>query len=480
MIPAQRRRRRTGVALAIGGGLVGVASSHRRGTRAVPGAPRAAGSGRRPLVSLAGLIGAVMLVWGLGGVSTSVAAAAVPSYAWATKAGGTSDDSAYAVSALADGSSIITGIFSGTATFGATNLTSAGAVDTFTAKVNADGTYAWATKAGGTSNDYANGVSALADGSSIITGYFSGTATFGATNLTSAGSEDAFTAKVNADGTYAWATKAGGTSNDSARGVSALADGSSIITGQFAGTATFGTTSPLTSAGSNDTFTARIADAPPAPTSVTGVSGNTQVVVSWSAPADSGGAAILAYTVTASSGGTCSWSIGALSCTVTGLANGTPYTFTVTATNSVGTSSASTASAAVTPATLPDAATSTPGTTPPIIITVPINIINNINNITINITVITPINIQWSNQTLTSPLLAAFAAAPETTYTISATKTTRATKKVRGSCKVKSGKASCKIKLKSKGKWIVAITPKKNGKAAKKVFKVSATKIIKI
>ena len=416
MIPAQRRRRRTGVALAIGGGLVGVASSHRRGTRAVPGAPRAAGSGRRPLVSLAGLIGAVMLVWGLGGVSTSVAAAAVPSYAWATKAGGTSDDSAYAVSALADGSSIITGIFSGTATFGATNLTSAGAVDTFTAK-------------------------------------------------------------VNADGTYAWATKAGGTSNDSARGVSALADGSSIITGQFAGTATFGTTSPLTSAGSNDTFTARIADAPPAPTSVTGVSGNTQVVVSWSAPADSGGAAILAYTVTASSGGTCSWSIGALSCTVTGLANGTPYTFTVTATNSVGTSSASTASAAVTPATLPDAATSTPGTTPPIIITVPINIIN---NITINITVITPINIQWSNQTLTSPLLAAFAAAPETTYTISATKTTRATKKVRGSCKVKSGKASCKIKLKSKGKWIVAITPKKNGKAAKKVFKVSATKIIKI
>ena len=417
MIPAQRRRRRTGVALAIGGGLVGVASSHRRGTRAVPGAPRAAGSGRRPLVSLAGLIGAVMLVWGLGGVSTSVAAAAVPSYAWATKAGGAGYDAAYAVSALADGSSIITGIFNDTATFGATSP------------------------------------------------------------LTSAGLADTFTAKVNADGTYAWATKAGGTSDDSARGVSALADGSSIITGQFAGTATFGTTSPLTSAGSNDTFTARIADAPPAPTSVTGVSGNTQVVVSWSAPADSGGAAILAYTVTASSGGTCSWSIGALSCTVTGLANGTPYTFTVTATNSVGTSSASTASAAVTPATLPDAATSTPGTTPPIIITVPINIIN---NITINITVITPINIQWSNQTLTSPLLAAFAAAPETTYTISATKTTRATKKVRGSCKVKSGKASCKIKLKSKGKWIVAITPKKNGKAAKKVFKVSATKIIKI
>ncbi len=65
-------------------------------------------------------------------------------------------------------------------------------------------------------------------------------------------------------------------------------------------------------------------------------------MVSWLAPVSNGGAAITAYTVTASPGGrTCGLSSGALSCTITGLTNGTNYTFTVTATNAAGTSSPS-------------------------------------------------------------------------------------------------------------------------------------------
>ncbi len=259
MIPSQRRRRRMSVALAVGGGLLGVVSSHRSGTHAVSGVHGATRVGRCSLVALAGLIVAVTLVCGLGGVSPSVAAAAVPTYAWATRGGGPGSDFARGVSALADGSSIITGSFRGIATFGTTTpLASVGSDDTFTAKVNADGTYAWATRGGGTSGDYALGVSALADGSSIITGNFAGAATFGATSpLASVGSNDTFTAKVNADGTYAWATRGGGPNPDFARGVSALADGSSIITGSFRGIASFGDTS-LTSDGLFDTFTAKV------------------------------------------------------------------------------------------------------------------------------------------------------------------------------------------------------------------------------
>ncbi len=180
------------------------------------------------------------------------------SYAWAIRGGGTGSDEAYGVSVLPDGSSIITGSFNGIAIFGATTLTSTGSRDTFTVKVNADGSYAWAIRGGGTGTAETRGVSALPDGSSIITGFFSGIAIFGDTTLTSTGLRDTFTAKVNADGSYAWAIRGGGTGTDEAYGVSALPDGSSIITGVFTGTATFGTTPPLISIGSNDSFTARI------------------------------------------------------------------------------------------------------------------------------------------------------------------------------------------------------------------------------
>jgi len=93
------------------------------------------------------------------------------------------------------------------------------------------------------------------------------------------------------------------------------------------------------------------APAPPGPpTMVTASARNASADVSWVAPSASGGAPIVSYTVTASPGGaTCSTS-GQLSCTVSGLTNGTAYTFTATAMNSTGAGLASLPSPPVTPA----------------------------------------------------------------------------------------------------------------------------------
>jgi hypothetical protein len=106
---------------------------------------------------------------------------------------------------------------------------------------------------------------------------------------------------------------------------------------------------------------------PGAPTSVIGTAGNTQAVVEWTPPADNGGAAITGYTVTANPGGQgCTWTSGPLQCTVSGLANGTAHTFTVTATNPAGIGSASSPSDSVTPRTtpgLPTGVTATAGNT---------------------------------------------------------------------------------------------------------------------
>ncbi|MEZ5205018.1 MAG: fibronectin type III domain-containing protein [Acidimicrobiales bacterium] len=105
---------------------------------------------------------------------------------------------------------------------------------------------------------------------------------------------------------------------------------------------------------------------PGSPTGVTGVPGNTQVALSWTAPASNGGSAITGYTVTPYIGATAQTPIAFASTstaqTITGLTNGTAYTFKVAATNAAGTGIDSLASAAVTPRTVPGAPTSVSGT----------------------------------------------------------------------------------------------------------------------
>ena len=101
------------------------------------------------------------------------------------------------------------------------------------------------------------------------------------------------------------------------------------------------------------TALAAAATAPDPPTAVTATAGDGQAQVSWAAPGNDGGTAITGYTVTGTPGGTTVAAASARTATVTGLTDGTAYSFTVRATNAAGTSVASTASAAVTPVAAP-------------------------------------------------------------------------------------------------------------------------------
>ncbi len=104
--------------------------------------------------------------------------------------------------------------------------------------------------------------------------------------------------------------------------------------------------------------------APDAPSDLAATPGDLSAAVGWNAPPSDGGAAILDYTATAidattpANGGETCTAPGTLTCTVTGLTNGDTYTFTVNATNSIGTGPSSAPSGSVIPANLPGAPTS--------------------------------------------------------------------------------------------------------------------------
>jgi len=107
------------------------------------------------------------------------------------------------------GNSYVTGSFEGTASFGDITLTSSGGMDIFVCKLDNAGNFLWA-KNSGDYEDSGFGIAVDNDGNQHVTGYFSGTASFGTTTLTSSGGYDIFiailmmpfSASFNADITY--------------------------------------------------------------------------------------------------------------------------------------------------------------------------------------------------------------------------------------------------------------------------------------
>lgn len=175
---------------------------------------------------------------------------------WATKAGGSAADKGNSIAIDAAGNSYLAGSFQGAATFGSTVLSSQGSLDAFVAKLNPDGSFAWAQQAGGTGADEGTGAVVDASGNVYITGNFAGTLALGSTRLASSGGQDIFLAAYSNSGSLTWAQKAGGAGADKVTSLALDAGNNLYLGGNYNGTAQFGTQS-LSSAGGQDIFLAK-------------------------------------------------------------------------------------------------------------------------------------------------------------------------------------------------------------------------------
>ncbi len=144
------------------------------------------------------------------------------------------------------GNILVAGTFSGAVDFGGGPITSAGADDIFLAKYDAQGNYLWSRSFGGFGYEFCNSVAVDGSGNIIIVGQFRYGVDFGGGILTSAGNDDIFVAKFDPDGNHQWSKRFGDSKNQYGIAVAADDANNIAVVGYFNGTLDFGG-SPLVS-----------------------------------------------------------------------------------------------------------------------------------------------------------------------------------------------------------------------------------------
>ncbi|MEO8148854.1 MAG: gliding motility-associated C-terminal domain-containing protein [Bacteroidia bacterium] len=176
---------------------------------------------------------------------------------WMQRGGGLTIDEGMDIASDGANNTYTTGYFTTTATFDNNNITSAGLDDIFIVKTSSAGNLQWLKRAGGLNIDKALSIDADNSGNIVVTGFFYTTADFVGQTITSAGQQDIFIAKYNSAGTLLWVKRAGGTGSDIGNGVTFDNSGNVIVTGEFAGSCSFGSTTLVSQNSSIDIFTAK-------------------------------------------------------------------------------------------------------------------------------------------------------------------------------------------------------------------------------
>lgn len=130
------------------------------------------------------------------------------------------------------------GFYGANREFGSVQLNATGR-DIFVIKYDTSGNFQWVRQVGGDEDDRANGITVGADSMIYVTGEFRDEVEFGDDDLNNnggPGGKDIFVAKIDPDGNWIWATKAGSDDGgESGRAITATNDHCIFVTGQASG-----------------------------------------------------------------------------------------------------------------------------------------------------------------------------------------------------------------------------------------------------
>jgi hypothetical protein len=179
---------------------------------------------------------------------------------WAKSYGGTAADGDGAIGLSVDPVTRRLAIgtnFQGTDDFGGGNLTSAGSYDAIVIVLDSAGNYVQAQRYGAAGTDRFEDVRWDRFGNLYLSASFTNTVAFGGAALVSAGGFDVAAVKLNSALAHIWSARFGGTGTDLATEIAVDRDGKPVLVGTYTGTATFGATQ-FTSAGLGDMFVLKL------------------------------------------------------------------------------------------------------------------------------------------------------------------------------------------------------------------------------
>lgn len=176
-------------------------------------------------------------------------------FIWARAVSDTASVRGLDIATDSQGNIVVTGQFIGTPTFGTTQIVATGLQSIFVAKWDSDGNFIWVQDVDDVFFGAGTSVAIDLNDNILVTGYFENQAVFGGTTLNSVGPEDIFVAKYDQLGNVVWAKRAGadGTS-DWGQGIAVDGNGNAYVTGYFTGTADFGAAGQLNATGGNEIF----------------------------------------------------------------------------------------------------------------------------------------------------------------------------------------------------------------------------------